>query len=98
MESIQFAQANQDLYPTTKVVGFTSICNKLECPTKVKLVFHKSGKDALPIPNTTKGKNELLGYIMLENKKPYQENNRPYYPWYVEQYKKFLNQRSSNTV
>ena len=66
---------------------------KLERPTKVKLVFHKSGKDALPIPNTTKGKNELLGYIMLENKKFYQENNRPYYPWYVERYKKFLDQK-----
>ena len=66
---------------------------KLECPTKVKLVFHKSGKDALPIPNTTKGKNELLGYIMLENKKFYQENNRPYYQWYVERYKKFLDQK-----
>ena len=63
-----------------------------------KLVPHKNGKDALPIPNTTKGKNELLGYIMLENKKFYQENNRPYYPWYVEKYKKFLDQRSSNTV
>ena len=71
---------------------------KLERPTKVKLVPHKNGKDALPIPNTTKGKNELLGYIMLENKKFYQENNRPYYPWYVEKYKKFLDQRSSNTV
>ncbi len=66
---------------------------KLERPTKVKLVFHKSAKDALPIPNTTKGKNELLGYIMLENKKFYQENNRPYYPWYVERYKKFLDQK-----
>ena len=44
---------------------------KLERPTKVKLVPHKNGKDALPIPN---------------------------YPWYVEKYKKFLDQRSSNTV
>lgn len=35
---------------------------------------------------------------MLENKKFYQENNRPYYLWYVEKYKKFLDQRSSNTV
>lgn len=61
-------------------MGFTSICNKLERPTKVKLVSYKSVKDALPIPNTTTGKNELLGYIMLENKKFYQENNRPYYP------------------
>ena len=34
---------------------------KLERPTKVKLVSHKNGKDTLPIPNTTKGKNELLG-------------------------------------
>ena len=34
---------------------------KLERPTKVKLVSHKNGKDVLPIPNTTKGKNELLG-------------------------------------
>ena len=37
--------------------------------------------------------NELLGYIMLENKKFYQENNRPYYQWYVERYKKFLDQK-----
>ncbi|MSE08271.1 hypothetical protein GKC33_05975, partial [Lactobacillus salivarius] len=62
---------------------------KLERPTKVKLVFARSSHDTLPLPDTTQEKNELLGYIMLENKQFYQKTGRDYYPWYVEQYKTF---------
>lgn len=55
---------------------------KLSYPSKISRVDNESNREPMPIDN----KNALIGYIMEKNKKFYIDNNRPYDPWYVDQY------------
>ena len=68
----------KDIYDLLEWIFANEVVKKIEKETTIK--------------NWQENFKYVLDY-MLENKKFYQENNRPYYPWYVERYKKFLDQK-----
>lgn len=64
-------------YSTSKKTDY-----KLSYPRKISRVDKGSSGKPMPVDNNK----ALIGYIMEKNKKFYIDNNRPYDPWYVDQY------------
>lgn len=57
---------------------------KLERPTKIKMIKKADGnREEIP---SIEEKNALIGYIIVQNKKFYDENGRDYSKYYIEQY------------
>lgn len=81
-DQVQF-NGRVNSYTKGYYLGPQQVDYDIERPTKIRLLTKRKTK---PLPDPYKDKNALVGLVMQTNEDFYKANNRPFDPWYVEQY------------